>query len=148
MPNRNVTAYALIVIGALLLLAGGALALPMVGPLSIVPDWASPLFDRNTGLYHLPGGYLALIEFVVACIPGILVLSIGLGLRGGMPRRPVVEEGDYQTELRDYEKQHPDASARRAARPPPKSTPSGSLRTHHPLPTLPCATMPELTSMR
>jgi len=119
MPSRNVTAYALIVIGALLLLAGGALALPMVGPLSIVPEWASPLFDWRSGLYRLPGGLLAYIEFGVACIPGIMVLSIGLGLRGGVPRRPVVEEGDYQTELRDYEKQHPDASARRAGGPPP-----------------------------
>jgi hypothetical protein len=86
MPSRNATAYALIVIGALLLLAGGALALPMVGPLSIVPDWASPLLDWRSGLYGLPGGLLAYIEFGVACIPGIMVLSIGLGLRGGVPR--------------------------------------------------------------
>jgi hypothetical protein len=119
MPSRNVTAYALIVIGASLLLAGGALALPMVGPLSIVPDWASPLFDRVTGLYRWPGGLLALIEFVVACWPGIIVMSFGIGLRGGVPRRADVAEGDYQTEWRDYEKRHPDASARRAGGPPP-----------------------------
>jgi hypothetical protein len=118
MPRRNVTAYALIVIGALLLLAGVALALPMVGPLSIVPDWASPLFDYRTGLYHLPGGLLALIEFVVACIPGIIVMSLGFGVRGGAPRRPV-EEGGFQGELRGYEKQHPDVSARSAGRTPP-----------------------------
>jgi len=125
MPNRNVTAYALIVIGALLLLAGGALALPMVGPLSIVPDWASPLFDRVRGLYHLPGGDLAFVEFVVACIPGVIVLSIGLGLRAPTPRHSVEEEGGYRTELRGYENQHPDVSARRAGGPPPSQPDPG-----------------------
>ena len=116
MLSRNATAYTLIVIGALLLLAGGALALPMVGPLSIVPDWASPFFDRVSGNYRLPGGLFAFIEFVVACIPGIMVLSIGLGLRRSVPGRLVVENHDYQAELRDYEKQHPDVSARGAGR--------------------------------
>lgn len=38
MSSRNVTAYALIVLGALLMVAGGALAFPIYGPLSIVPD--------------------------------------------------------------------------------------------------------------
>jgi hypothetical protein len=118
MLSRTVKAYLLIVTGALLLLAGGALTFPMVGPLSVAPEWASPWFDKVRGPRPLPGGYFLFIEFVVACMPGALLLALGLGLRGPPPRPPAAE-GDYRAALRDYEKQHPGASAHRAAAPPP-----------------------------
>jgi hypothetical protein len=75
---RDLKSLALIVVGALLMLAGGALTLPGVGAWSIGPLGHSILTD----LRGYPGGVFGYVEFIALCAPGILLIAIGVAARG------------------------------------------------------------------
>jgi hypothetical protein len=75
---RELKALALIVVGALLMLAGGALTLPGFGAWSIRLQAHSILTD----IRGYPGGVFAYIEFIAACAPGVVLIAIGIAARG------------------------------------------------------------------
>jgi hypothetical protein len=75
---RDLKALALIVLGALLMLAGGALTLPGFGAWSIRLQAHSILTD----LRGYPGGVFAYLAFIAAVAPGVVLIAIGVAARG------------------------------------------------------------------